>query len=201
MILTLSRRAEAVLKVRGSRFLGFAIPVESEEEARRMIAGLGDEHSGATHCCYAYRIGRGDKAVERTHDAGRPAGSGGAPILSVIKGRRLGNLLVAVVRYFGGTKLGIGGLARAYRDTAKAAVQAGTLEERELRRRLTVTLPLPMVGEARSQLARLGGELLSESYAAMADLSLVIGESREEELRRTLDDLTRGAARWSGGGE
>ncbi|PYQ09165.1 MAG: hypothetical protein DMH00_13510 [Acidobacteria bacterium] len=71
----------------------------------------------------------------------------------------------------------------------------------ELRRRLTVTLPLPMVGEARSQLARLGGELLSESYAAMADLSLVIGESREEELRRTLDDLTRGAARWSGGGE
>ncbi|PYQ09164.1 MAG: hypothetical protein DMH00_13505 [Acidobacteria bacterium] len=106
MILTLSRRAEAVLKVRGSRFLGFAIPVESEEEARRMIAGLGDEHSGATHCCYAYRIGRGDQAVERTHDAGEPAGSGGAPILSVIKGRRLGNLLVAVVRYFGGTKLG-----------------------------------------------------------------------------------------------
>ena len=122
MIPTLQGRCVAVLKVRDSRFVGIAVPVESEQEALREIAALRAEYSDATHCCYAYRIGLGHASTDKTHDAAEPAGSAGAPILSVIKGRGLGNLLVAVIRYFGGTKLGVGGLARAYRDCAKAAL-------------------------------------------------------------------------------
>jgi len=197
MILTLARRSESVLKIQGSRFLGFAIPVDSEEEARREIASLEREYSDATHGCYAYRIGTGDAAVERAHDAGEPAGSAGAPILSVIKGRGLGNLLVVVVRYFGGTKLGIGGLARAYRDAARAAVEAGRLLERAPRRRLLVRVPLALVGETRSHLARLGGEVLWERYDETAEILLAIGEDRAGDLRRLLDDLTRGSAHWT----
>jgi len=202
MIPTLQGRCVAVLKVRDSRFVGIGVPVNTEEEALRELSVIRGEYPDATHCCYAYRIGLGDAAAEKSHDAGEPAGSAGAPILSVIKGRGLGNLLVAVIRYFGGTKLGVGGLARAYRDTAKAALQAGIVEEKEVKRRLRVSIPLPLVGEARSQLARLGGEVLDEVYGEAAELSLVVAESRVDELREKLDDLTRGSALWwNGGGE
>jgi len=202
MIPTLQGRCVAVLKVRDSRFVGIAVPVESEQEALREIAALRAEYADATHCCYAYRIGLGDASTEKTYDAAEPGGSAGAPILSVIKGRGLGNLLVAVIRYFGGTKLGVGGLARAYRDCAKAALQSGIIENREVRRRLRVRVPLPLVGEARSQLARLGGEVLAETYGDAAELSLAIAETRVEELKTKLDDLTRGLALWwEGGGE
>ena len=197
MILTLARRSDAVLKVRGSRFIGVALPADSEEMARHEIAAVGLQYPDSTHCCYAYRLGSGDAALERSSDAGEPAGTAGAPILSVIKGRNLSNVAVAVVRYFGGTKLGVGGLVRAYRDAARAALDAGSVQEREIRRQLGVVLPLPLVGEARSLLARLGGEVLSERYGESAELLMIIGESLEADLRRRLDDLTRGAARWT----
>jgi uncharacterized YigZ family protein len=202
MIPTLQGRCVAVLKVRDSRFVGIGIPVESEEEALRELSAIRGEYSDATHCCYAYRIGLGDAATEKAHDAAEPAGTAGAPILSVIKGRGLGNIMIAVIRYFGGTKLGVGGLARAYRDAAKAALQAGIVQEKETRCRLRVRIPLPLVGEARSHLARLGGEVLSESYGEAAELALAIAQTRVLELRATLDDLTRGSALWcEGGGE
>ncbi|MCI0568444.1 MAG: IMPACT family protein [Acidobacteria bacterium] len=200
MIPTLQGRCVAVLKVRDSRFIGIGIPVESEEEALRELSAIRGEYSDATHCCYAYRIGMGDAAMEKTHDASEPAGSAGAPILSVIKGRGLGNLMIAVVRYFGGTKLGVGGLSHAYRDAAKAALQAGVVQEKEARCRLRVRIPLPLVGEARSHLARLGGEVLSEDYGESAELALAIAENRVHELREKLDDLTRGSALWREGG-
>jgi uncharacterized YigZ family protein len=196
MILTLARKVRAEIQVRGSRFLAFAIPVESEEEARLGIEAVEKDFPDATHCCYAYRLGAGDVALERASDAGEPAGSAGAPLLSVLKGRNLTNVALAVVRYFGGTKLGVGGLARAYRDAARAALAAGSLEEREVRRRIGLVLPLPLVGEARSLLARLGGEVLSERYADRAEFQISIGEKEEADLRRRLDDLSRGAVRW-----
>ena len=202
MIPTLQGRCVAVLKVRDSRFVGIGIPVESEEEALRELSAIRGEYSDATHCCYAYRIGPGDTATERIHDASEPAGTAGAPILSVIKGRGLGNIMITVIRYFGGTKLGVGGLARAYRDAAKAALQAGIIQEKEARCRLRVRFPLALVGEVRSHLVRLGGEVLSESYGEAAELALAIATSRVHELRATLDDLTRGSALWyEGGGE
>jgi uncharacterized YigZ family protein len=202
MILSVGRRGESTLKVLGSRFLAFAIPVDSEEEARKEIAALEREYPDATHCCFAYRVERGGAAVERSSDAGEPAGSAGAPLLQVIKGRGLENLVVVVIRYFGGTKLGIGGLARAYREAAKAALDAGAVTQREPARRLRVVLPLALIGEARSQLARLGGEVLSEAYGSGgAELCIAVGESRAEELRRSLNELTRGAARWPAGEE
>ena len=196
MILTLARRSGAVLKVRDSRFIGCAMPADTEEEARAAIGAVDSEYPDATHCCYAYRLGAGDAAVERSSDAGEPAGTAGAPILSAIRGRKLTNVAVAVVRYFGGTKLGVGGLSRAYRAAARAALEAGTVRETEIRRRLGVILPLPLVGEARSLLSRLGGEVISERYTESAELLLSISESLEADFRRRLDDLSRGTARW-----
>jgi uncharacterized YigZ family protein len=193
-------RSDRGIKVRDSRFMGIAVPVDSEEEARQRVTEVEREFRDATHCCYAYRLGEGDSAVERVHDAGEPAGTAGAPILSAIKGRGLSNVVVAVVRYFGGTKLGVGGLIRAYRDAARAALDAGEIQEREVRHRMAVVLPLALAGEARSLLARLGGVVLSERYEKSAELILALPESLAAEFRERLDDLTRGGAHWPEGG-
>jgi len=198
VILTLARRCDATHRVKDSRFFACAFPANSEDEAGQGIDTARKEHPDATHCCYAYRIGAGDAVVERVSDAGEPAGSAGAPILSVIRGRRLTNVAVAVARHFGGTKLGIGGLVRAYRDAARAAVEAGEIQERQIRRRLTVWVPLTLVGETLGLLARLNGVLLSESYGDCAELQVAIGEELEADFRSRLNDLTRGATRWAG---
>jgi uncharacterized YigZ family protein len=196
MIRTLGGRAAATLKIRDSRFIACAMPVESESEARAEIAAVAQEHPGATHCCYAYRLLDRDSLIERCHDAGEPAGTAGAPILTAIQGADLANVAVTVVRYFGGTKLGLGNLSRAYRKAARGALEAGSSGVRSIRRRLGVSLPLTVLGEARSLLAQLGGDVLSESYAESAELVLAIDAAREAELRRRLDDLSRGRARW-----
>ena len=196
MIRTLGRRTAATLKIRDSRFMACALPVESESEARAQVASVAREHPGATHCCFAYRVLDRDVLIERCHDAGEPVGTAGAQILTAIQGADLANVAVTVVRYFGGTKLGLGNLARAYRKAARAALDAGSAEVRSIRRRIGVRLPLPIVGEARSLLAQMGGDVLSESYAEAAELVLAIDGTREAELRRRLDDLSRGSARW-----
>jgi uncharacterized YigZ family protein len=196
MIRTLGQRTSATLKIRDSRFVACALPVESESEARAQVASVAQEHPGATHCCYAYRLLDRDVLVERCHDAGEPAGTAGAPILTAIQGADLANVVVTVVRYFGGTKLGLGNLSRAYRKAARAALEAGSAGVRSIRRRLGVSLPLPILGEARALLAQLGGDVLSASYGEAAELVLAIDGAREAELRRRLDDLSRGSARW-----
>ncbi len=195
-MLSLARRSEAALKIKGSRFLAFALPVDSEEGARHEIEAFETSYPDASHCCFAYRVSTPATGIERSSDAGEPAGSAGAPILSVLKGRSLENVLVVVVRYFGGTKLGVGGLVRAYRDAAIAAIDSGEILERMPTRRLEARVPMQWSGETRSQTARLGGEILSETYDDEACFVISIGEDRMQELRSRIDDLTRGAATW-----
>ena len=193
---TLKAWSSAALKVRDSRFLSHAGPVGSEAAARQAIERIGAEHPDARHCCFAYRIGAGEAAIERAHDAGEPAGSAGGPILSVLQGRELSDSLVVVVRYFGGTKLGIGGLIRAYRDAARTAIEAAATEEREERASMTFAIALEQAGEARALLARFGGVLLAERYADRAELSVEIPADQAAAFRTRVNDLTRGTARW-----
>src|SRR5262245_1968264 len=195
-MLSLARRSEAALRIKGSRFLAFALPVGTEEEARDEIAAFQTRYPDASHCCFAYRTSAPAEMVERSSDAGEPAGSAGAPILSILKGRGLGNVLVVVVRYFGGTKLGVGGLVRAYRDAAAAAIDTAEILERVPARRVEARVPIQWSGETRAQVARLAGEILSESYDEEACFVIAMGEDRMEELRSRIDDLTRGAASW-----
>ena len=195
-MLSLARRGEAALRIKGSRFLAFALPAGSEEEARREIEATEARYPDASHCCYAYRFSSPAGSIERSSDAGEPAGSAGAPILSALQGRNLENVLVVVVRYFGGIKLGVGGLVRAYRDAAAAAIAAGEIVERARTRRLELRIPIVWAGETSSQVARLQGAILSETYGDEAHFLISIGEDHMDELRSRIDDLTRGAAWW-----
>ena len=119
-------RAEGLFKDKGSRFISLAYPVETEDQVREIVASVKKEYHDARHHCYAYRLGCGGEKY-RANDDGEPSVSSGRPILGQIDSRELSDGLVGVVRYFGGIKLGIPGLIRAYRTaTADALDNAGT---------------------------------------------------------------------------
>lgn len=124
---SIAGKAEGLFKDKGSRFISFAIPVETEDEVKSALEALRKEYHDARHHCYAYRIGaQGEKF--RANDDGEPSGSSGRPILGQLDSRELSDVLVVVVRYFGGIKLGVPGLIRAYKTaTADALDQAGTV--------------------------------------------------------------------------
>lgn len=126
---TLSKRSEALIKEKGSKFLAIACPVSSEAEVRDCLQQLKKAHPSANHHCYAWRLGA-DKAAYRANDDGEPSNSAGKPILSQIQSNDLTNVLVVVVRYFGGTLLGVGGLISAYKAAAQAALAQNSIEER-----------------------------------------------------------------------
>ena len=121
--------AEGLFKDNGSRFIALAYPVESEESVKEIVAGLRKEYHDARHHCYAYRIGH-DGAVFRSSDDGEPSGSAGRPILGQIDSAGLSDILVVVVRYFGGIKLGIPGLIRAYKSSTADALANATVVEK-----------------------------------------------------------------------
>ncbi|MCR9173153.1 MAG: YigZ family protein [bacterium] len=128
---TVKERSEGFYKEKGSKFIGIASRCYSEEEAKQLLDQWHTEHSQAGHLCYAYRIGlEGEKY--RANDDGEPANSAGAPILGQLQSFDLTNTLIGVVRYYGGTKLGVGGLINAYRTAAKDAIEATDVVEMEV---------------------------------------------------------------------
>lgn len=132
--------SEGLFRDNGSRFLAFAYPVETEEEIKEIVAGLKKEYHDARHHCYAYRLGL-DGSVWRANDDGEPSGSAARPILGQIDSAGLSDILVVVVRYFGGIKLGIPGLIRAYKTSTSEALEAARKVEKIAGRWYTLKFP------------------------------------------------------------
>lgn len=120
-----------LLKEKGSKFFGFAFPVNSEDETKTALEMIRNQHPKATHHCYAYRLGKSGE-LYRTNDDGEPSGSAGLPIYNQILAQELTNVLIIVVRYYGGTKLGVSGLVKAYKECAKLALQSAIITRKEL---------------------------------------------------------------------
>ena len=128
---TIENHSEGIYKEKGSKFLAFAYPASSEEEISQCLADLRKQYHDARHHCYAWRLGP-EKLVYRANDDGEPSGSAGKPIFGQIQSRNLSDVLVVVVRYFGGTLLGVGGLIRAYRSAASDALDQNVIVERRV---------------------------------------------------------------------
>lgn len=122
---------EILFKEKNSKFFGYAFPVSSEEEIKNHLDLLRKKHYGAVHFCYAYQIGT-DKIQFRANDDGEPSNTAGAPIYGQIQSFGLTNILVVVVRFFGGIKLGVGGLISAYRTSAQMALEVSEIIERTI---------------------------------------------------------------------
>ena len=134
---TIESPSEGQFKDKGSRFLAFAFPVYHEQETKQQIAELKKQYHDARHHCYAWRLGA-DMDHYRVNDDGEPSGSAGKPILGQIHSRELTQILVVVVRYFGGTLLGVGGLINAYRSAAAAALDQAVIVEKKVEEQLVI---------------------------------------------------------------
>jgi uncharacterized YigZ family protein len=169
--LTVARDVTAEVEDRGSRFLCTLRRVETEEDARALVAALRREHADARHHCSAFVLGP-DGAVQRSSDDGEPAGTAGAPMLDVLRGAGVSDVAAVVTRWFGGTLLGAGGLVRAYGDAVRAAVaQAGVLR-RTLLTELALELDHADAGRVEGELRSRGVVVLDVAYDARVRLLL-----------------------------
>ena len=129
--LTIEKPSEAIFRDRGSKFLAFAYPINSEADVKAILTVLKTEHPKANHHCWAMRLGI-DRSVFRLNDDGEPSGTAGRPILNILLSRNITNILVVVVRYFGGTLLGVPGLINAYKTATEDALNTATIIEKTL---------------------------------------------------------------------
>lgn len=129
--LTIQKPSEAIFRDRGSKFLAFAYPISAEADIKTILAVLKTEHSKANHHCWAMRLGT-DRSVFRLNDDGEPSGTAGRPILNTLLSRNITNVMVVVVRYFGGTLLGVPGLINAYKTATEDALNAAMTIEKTL---------------------------------------------------------------------
>jgi uncharacterized YigZ family protein len=177
--------------IKGSRFIGDASAVESEQEAQAFVTTIKKEHPNANHHCFAWRLQAGDQGF-RTQDAGEPGGTAGKPILARIDGQNLRGVVVVVTRYFGGKKLGKGGLIRAYGGTAgKTLEQASLLEVRETRR-VTLQFGYSDQGAITSTLRHFDLSPSSESFKERVTFTAQVPVEEVVSLNEQVQDRTAG---------
>ena len=160
---TLSTSTEGIYKEKGSKFLSFAIPVQSADEIKEIIKAYKKEFYDARHVCYAYMLGV-ERKNWRANDDGEPSGTAGKPILGQINSRELTNVLVIVVRYFGGILLGTGGLTVAYREAAADALNQAGIIEKTVDQVFTISFEYVLMNDVMRVIKDLNAEILSQSF-------------------------------------
>jgi len=160
---TITSHSESLYKEKGSKFLGIAIPVQTTENILSALAQIKQAHPKATHHCYAYKIGKTNPEV-RANDDGEPSNSAGKPILGQIERNDVTDILIIVVRYYGGTKLGVGGLQTAYKTTAALAIEANTIVEKAIPTFLTIRFPFDKQGVVDHLISLVHGEITDKSF-------------------------------------
>jgi uncharacterized YigZ family protein len=183
---TLKEPSTGQFKDRGSKFLGYAYPVDSPDQIKEIQAALRKEHHGARHHCYAYRIGPG-KDIFRVNDDGEPTNSGGKPILGQIDSYGLSNILIVVVRYFGGTLLGVGGLINAYRTAAKEAILSGEIIEKHFTSDLHISFPYPALNDIMKQVKDNKAAIIRQSFETDCEMVLRVRSGAAENLIEILN--------------
>lgn len=179
---TLARPSHAEIpKVKGSRFIADAVPVESVDDAERELEKIRRQHRDATHHCFAYRLGAGGESF-RSSDDGEPSGSAGAPILRQIESSGLSDVLVVVTRFFGGTKLGTGGLARAYGDAASLVLHRSVRRIRQLYGRLELAFAYDDTSPVMHLVERFDARVLDSRYGEGTVLSVEVPLSSVEDF-------------------
>ena len=181
---TLRDSVESRQKIERSEFLGIAFPTQSEESFFADLAAIQKRHFDATHHCWAFRLFRDGRS--RSSDAGEPGGSAGKPILNAIESADFYDCAVVVVRWYGGIKLGTGGLVRAYRSTAAQALLLAPIQERFVCTRLRVTAPFDALGTVYRLVAPPGVLLIEELFGETNDFIFAVRQSLVEAVSKDM---------------
>lgn len=187
-------RVETTKKVKGSSFVAAATPIASESDATAFIHEISKLYHDATHHCFAYRIGFDDHLVQRSSDDGEPSGTAGKPILQAITGRGLTHTAVVVTRYFGGTKLGTGGLIRAYSDAAASALDSAQIAIHVVRQSIRVKFPYDETSAVMRLIGSVDGRVTETLYGQETEMVVDVRLREMDHFRERLIDATRGRA-------
>lgn len=185
---TILTESESLYKVSGSKHIGRTFRVHSEQQAKQIIQDLWEEHPQATHICFAYQLTIYEK-LERSSDDGEPAGTAGKPILNQIKSAKLTEVLVAVIRYYGGTKLGVSGLIDAYKNAAKLALDESGVEDCEVEVQYVLEVSHEETPALMNALNRLSFRKINTIVEMNFKIEISIKEEMEIQLLSVLKDL------------
>jgi uncharacterized YigZ family protein len=185
---TIAEPTESIYKEKGSKFLAFAYPVYSEEDIKEQLAELRKKYFDARHHCYAYSLGA-DKSRYRANDDGEPNHSAGDPILGQIRSADLSNVLVVVVRYFGGTKLGVSGLINAYKTATADAIAEATIIEKHETLLLQVHFEYPQMNDVMSLVKEYDLDVRNQQFELACVLTIEVRKQLQQEVTSKLEDI------------
>ncbi|WP_047245142.1 IMPACT family protein [Maribacter thermophilus] len=183
---TIAKPSEEILfKEKKSKFYGYAFPIKQEEEVKDIIENLKAKHPSANHVCYAWQIGV-ESPTYRANDDGEPNNTAGMPIYGQIQSYNLTNILVAVARIFGGTKLGVGGLISAYRETAKLTLENSTIKEEILQKQITLRFSYEEMDIVMRFIKKHQLEIISQEMHLKCELVISVRQTAFEKIKKLL---------------
>ena len=168
--------------IKKSRFVGIMMPCYSANEAHQCLQQYAQQHLNASHIAFAYRIKLSTGIITRFYDAGEPSGTAGKPIFQYVEGKNLINLLCLVIRYYGGTKLGAGGLTRAYGNTAKKVIEASQLSPFIEYKKIKLTLNYKQMQSLEYHLKKLDGDIIEQQFTDKINLLIKIPQENVDAL-------------------
>ena len=186
--LTIQDKSEGIYTEKRSKFLAFAHPVEMIDEIKDLLTDYKKKYYDARHVCYAYMLGP-ERTDFRANDDGEPSSTAGKPILGQINSRELTNILVVVIRYFGGVKLGTSGLIVAYREAAAEALSTAAVIEKTIEETVTFTFPYVMMNSVMRVVKELNPRIVEQKYDETCIITLAIKRSMAPMLEERLNKL------------
>lgn len=191
---TIARESTAEIKIKNSRFIGETCLVRTVEQALERLNAIRKREYDASHHCYAYQVGLFRQMQFKYSDDGEPSGTAGKPIYDRLAGSHLSNLLIVVTRYYGGTQLGTGGLTHAYSDAARLVLEASGSQEHFIQSELDLLIDFTLYDRVQRLVSKLGASIVSSDFSDQVRLRLSIRQSRTEQLRNDLIELSNGKA-------
>ncbi len=185
---TIDGPAQGLYKEKGSKFLAFAWPIQSEEDIKKHITDLRTEYYDARHHCYAWQVGM-DGTNHRANDDGEPSGTAGKPIFGQIRSFELTNILIVVVRYFGGTKLGTSGLIHAYKTAAADAISQAAIIEKTLDSQIDIKFPYEAMNDVMRVIKEEAPDIICQQFDLTCAMTLSIRQSKMEMLLSRLEKV------------
>lgn len=179
---------EVLLKEKNSKFFGYAFPVTSEEQVKKILERLRKEHFSARHWCYAYQIGT-EKIHYRVNDDGEPNNSAGMPIYGQIQSFEVTNILVVVVRYFGGVKLGVGGLISAYKTAAQMALEHATIIEKTIDKHFIISFSYAHMNKVMRIIKEKNLQIVTQKMEMDCEIEISIRKKNVQNLLATFENL------------
>jgi len=186
--LTIEAPSEGLFRDKGSRFIAYAHPFGDESELKDVIAAVKAKHPKARHHCWAYRL-TPDRSVYRASDDGEPSGTAGRPILNVLLSKDITDILVVVVRYFGGTLLGVPGLINAYKTAAQEAIAAATLVEKNVTETLRIEFDYAQMNAVMRLVKEENLSILNRQFDIRCSMDVEVRKAQAEQIARKFEDL------------